>query len=87
MKDKIEGSTGTFKPSPPKEGRSRDIRRLMKSLSGIRLQEFLEWGPTTLPSKNSRGQHGDPYKKKYKARRKIRMKMARRSRRINRKRR
>lgn len=86
MNEPIEGSKGTFKPSPRKEGRDRSVRRMMQRLSGVRLQDFLEWGPSNMPSKNSGGQRNDPYKKKHKAHRKMRMKMARRSRRINRKR-
>lgn len=74
---------GTFKPSPLKGGRSRTVRRLLQKLSGVRLTEFLEWGEN-IPSKHSEGQRSDPYKKKHKARRKLRGKIAYASRKMNR---
>jgi hypothetical protein len=82
---KSQNQSERFTPSPPKGGRSRSFRRLLKKLTGVRLTEFLEWGEN-VPSKHASGKRNDPYKKKYKAWRKMRMKMAKASRRINRRR-
>ncbi len=79
-------SKGTFTPSKPKGGSSRSVRRLLKKLTGVRLQEFIAWGEN-VPSHHTKGRRHDPYKKKLKARRKMRLRMTKASRRINRSRR
>lgn len=71
---------GTFKPSPLKEGRTRAFRRAFAALKGMKLKDFL--ADSVMPSKHQ--QLGDPYKKKLKAKRKMRLKMTKASRRINR---
>lgn len=73
---------GTFKPSPLKEGKTRAFRRAFAALKGLKLTDFLS--SEVLPSKHGGGRSGDPYKKKYKAWRKMRRKMANASRKRNR---